>query len=246
MIATLQREYVACWLLAKDLPRIEGATDDPELQRLCRVVRENYKYPVDTVLITPNLEVVGHKNANEAMGESARDYVAFLRRGAALARGEPPPAETTEPPAADRHEHDPATETEFEPQSDLRKIVLTVARPTGTLLNVVTGKGGGQSPFSGFFEIDATACAGGGRLEIEVEVGGGKGAAVFELCSSTVDEQQNLMLMPVVKTPEVAPGGRAKIEHPLAEGAMLYLGVRGVGEKGATNAFRVRATLRGE
>jgi hypothetical protein len=47
-----------------------------------------------------------------------------------------------------------------------------------------------------------------------------------------VDEQQNLMLMPLEQTQQIAPGGRAKIEHAFAEGASLYLGIRGVGEKG--------------
>ncbi len=85
------------WVLAKDLDEISNATNDPDLKRLCGLVREHYKYPVDTVLISSELKVLGHKNVKHAMIGPVV-YEPFLRKGLGEDVVEPEVFATDRPP----------------------------------------------------------------------------------------------------------------------------------------------------
>ena len=56
MIAELRANFVNVWLLAKDLGAIAERSADPDVAKLCDLIRANYDYPVDCVLISAAAE----------------------------------------------------------------------------------------------------------------------------------------------------------------------------------------------
>ena len=91
-MATLRDEFVNAWVLAKELEGIAARSDDEDVALLCSRVREHYDYPVDSVLLAPDLRVLGHVNVHEPAGRDPALYLAFLRAGLAAARSESAPA----------------------------------------------------------------------------------------------------------------------------------------------------------
>jgi hypothetical protein len=228
VIALLRAEFVNTWLLARDLEAIAARSGDADVAQLCALVRENYGYPVDSVLITPDLRVVGHVNVNEAAAREASLYLSFLRRGLAAARGE----ELAEAPE----------EPEVHAESDYlgRTLVLTPDEPLGTLLDVVR-RGGFGEPNMKFFMIDATAFTDGGTLEISVRVGGANASGKFELCAAVEGG-----MSPVQTLAKVGPGETATLTHAFDAGALFGLAtMAGAGSvEGDTNAFLATVTVR--
>jgi hypothetical protein len=169
VLARLRGDFVTSWVLGQDLERIAARAGDPDLARLCTLLRENYGYPVDTVILTPELEVVEHLNANESEALWPDSYLAFLARGLALARGEALP--DTEPP----------TEPAAEPGRDLLR--PTPEKPTVSLLDLFRAGKTGEFALR-YVQLDLAAFPAGGELELEARVGAGTSAAKFELCAS--------------------------------------------------------------
>jgi hypothetical protein len=227
VLATLRDEFVNCWLLAKDLEKLAAASDDPDLKELCALVRENYGYPVDSVLVGPDLAVLGHVNVNAPEAMDPASYLAFLRRGLAAARGEPPP------PAV-ASVHDP------EPQPVLR---LTPQEPRATLLDVIRRRGLGQ-PSIRFFTLDASAFTGAGKLEVTVSVGTAEASGRFELCAAPPGNPETVV--PVETLESVAPGASGTMTFDFERGAQFMLTAM-PGPKAAegdVNAFQVCVTVR--
>lgn len=229
MIATLRRDFVNVWLLAKDLEAIAARAADADVATACKRIKENYKYPVDSVLLTPDLRVVGHVNVQDPSAIDPVAYRAWLRRGLAATRGEafaeePKPAPASRAAGAAAH----------------RGLVLTPDAPTGTVLDVVRRAAVGE-PGMKFFMIDATEFPGGGVLEIEVRVGTDKAAGRFELCTAVSGG-----MAPVRTTDKVAPGETAKLMHEFEVGARFGLAaMAGAGSAvGDTNAFLATITVR--
>ncbi len=74
---------MSAWVLARDLPALAEAADTPELRALYELLRANYTYPVDSIVISPDLEVMGQMDVSSAYQSP---YDGFLRE--ALADGE--------------------------------------------------------------------------------------------------------------------------------------------------------------
>ena len=68
------------WLLAKDLERIAAASENGDVKRLCRVLREEYLYPVSSHVLSIG-EGIEHLGALQATGmnTSVSAYLPFLR-----------------------------------------------------------------------------------------------------------------------------------------------------------------------
>jgi hypothetical protein len=74
-MATLKSEFVNCWTLLTE----KGET--PQGQLLMRRVRERYRFPVDSMIFTPDAEWVTAQNANvmkEHPDRKAEQYHEFL------------------------------------------------------------------------------------------------------------------------------------------------------------------------
>lgn len=228
MLARLREDYVTSWVLGQDLERIAAETEDPALRRLCTLLRENYGYPVDTVLVTPGLEVVGHLNANQPETLDPAHYGNFLARGLALARGETVPAPERSAPSGD-----PATEL-------LRP---TPAAPTASLLDVFRAGPAGE-PVLRYVTLDLSAFPEGGTLELEARVGSSGPAARFELCASVPGDPS---VTSAERTLErVGPGERATLTLAFEPGRAYGLAVQAAqgSAAGATSAFLATVTVR--
>lgn len=219
------------WLLAKDLESIAAASEDEDVRTLCRLVRESYDYPVDSVVISPELELLGHRNVHDPAIAEAAGYLAFLRE----ALGEAPAS----PPSDDGHGHEHGEEG----PSDARgTLVLTPQRPAASILDVfhvVPGDIGVT-----LFPLDLSAFPEGGTLEIDVRVGTAGGRGTFELLS--VDAAGGFAVA-VAQASGIAPGASGRIEHRFGgTGGALLLGARADPEdlEGGTNAFLAELVVR--
>ncbi len=238
MLALLGERYVNCWVLAKDLDRIAAGTDDPELKRLCRQVKDNYGYPVDSVLLSPGLEVLGHKNANESLFEGPSDYVAFLRRG--LGEEVPDPQHQHGPGlTGGGHDHDGGAGAGSLPDAP-PGLVLDADTQSGSLLDVFETTVPGHMRFR-MFEIDTTAFPNGGTLEIVVSVGTSQAVGTFELMRSTGE----MALTPVAQAVDVQPGTTATIVYSFSAGTRFVFGARGAAgqDEGLHNAFHAELSM---
>lgn len=225
MLTLLREGFVNSWVLAKELPEIAKRDGSPEIEQLCARIQENYAYPVDSVLIAPDLRVLGHINVNEVYGASP--YVQFLQRGLAAAKRPAIPL----PAQARSDDNKPP-----------RVLKLTPERPSTELLEVLTVHGFGKSSFR-YQPIDASAFPNGGVLEIEVRLGDAPLGAKFELCAPietapTGDDTGMLQSTGPVQQQALASGGRGTLTHTFRSGAHLALAVRPVlGNAGDTNAW---------
>lgn len=241
MLALLRQEFVNCWVLAKDLDAIAARDGSSEVATLCKRIKENYAYPVDSVLVGADLRVLGHVNAHD-IGEdpavsATAQYVEFLRKGLTAACREVATAIDAGGPAATRH---------LAP----RALVVTPEQPSTSLLDVVRCRGFGQ-PSLAYHPIDVNAFDG-GVLEIEVRVGREAIGVTFEICAVVelpgVDPatKQNLITMAPVQTTSVASDGSGKLEHTFKKSDRLGLVVKpGPGSsEGDANAFLATVKVR--
>ncbi|HEX6810059.1 MAG TPA: hypothetical protein VF384_00425 [Planctomycetota bacterium] len=228
MLALLREQFVNCWVLAKDLEAIAARDGSPEMKTLCMRLRENYGYPVDSVLVAPDLRVIGHVNAHDVHGDAV-GYVKFLRDGLA-AVGRTPVVADTAPKKA-------------EVAQRVRQVEVTPEKPSTSLLDVISCRGFGEPSFA-YYSIDTRAFDGGGVLEIEVRVGRAAPAVTFEVCAP-VAAGDGHAVQPV-QTESVASEGTAKLVHTFKKGDMLGLMVKpGPGSsEGDANAFLATVTVR--
>jgi hypothetical protein len=228
VIATLRQSFVNVWLLAKDLDDIAARSGDADVQTLCRLVRENYDYPVDSVLIAPDLRVVGHVNVHDPKAMQPAGYLAFLRAGLTAVHGAA---------AATRAVPEPAVAPE---RAGVRAVTLTPDAPTGTILDVILRRAFGAQSLT-YFPIDATAFENGGRIEIAVRVGGRSAAGKFELCAPVTGG------MAPVRVVQVTSDESATLVYEFSEGARFGLAaIPGAGSKeGDATAFLATVTVRG-
>lgn len=230
MLAELRANYVNAWVLARDLPKIAAGSGDPDVAELCALVQENYGYPVDSVLVSPALEFLGHVNVNEPTAFSPRAYVGFLKRGVALFHGEPVPAQ------------EPAFEEESgsAPPPLLR---LTPEKPTASVLDVLRAGAPGEYAIR-FHMLDLSAFPRGGTIELHARVGSGAAAGKFELCVPAPDFPD--MLTPAKSLARVERDQEGTLTLDFDAGGRFGLAVMAAEgtEAGLTNAFLASVSVR--
>ncbi|MEQ8767847.1 MAG: hypothetical protein RL885_28345 [Planctomycetota bacterium] len=215
-----------------------AASGDADLRRLCELVEENYGYPVDSVLVTPDLRVVGHKNVNDAMFEGATPYLGLLKRGLAMMRGEELSEEEPDP----GHSHG-VESTANEPRPPGASLELTPDHPSGELLDVMRAAAGGpMQRVPAFYPLDITGFEE-GTIEIRVSVGSSLASGTFQLCELIDDGRGHVYLQEVVSADDVPPVGKDKIVHRFQSGQSFQLAVLGTGDEGQVNAFRAEVTV---
>lgn len=226
------------WMLAKDLERVAAASDDPTLKRLCEMLREHYAYPVSSHVLT-----IGDGGPGSVRHEAAQDvmtgmtwgglgYVRFLLGPLGEDLSDWPQLDFSEAWYVDvegafdgdfealvvpGHEHHPPSERLA------GRLTLMPGTAPGTLLDVF------ESGRRTVHELDATAFAGGGTLEITVTVGGAEAAGSFLLFADGAPE-------PLAHAGPVLRGERGVVRLAFEEGAVLRLVATGAGE-GGVNAF---------
>lgn len=222
---TLRDGFVCAWVLARELDAIAAGTDDERLQRLCALLRENYDYPVDSVLLSPDLELLGHVNARGRVLHDASAYGEWLRRAAA---GDADAHDVFENVASAAGGLPPAT------------LVLGPDEPSGEVLDAVQQRPFG-TPSMRFYTFDVGAFADGGEVVVEVRVGRGVAALRFELHVLSAGDALD-------RLDAVEPNDTGRLRGAFAAGQRLVLLVRPGPHavEGDGNAFvaQVRATAR--
>ena len=85
---TLKEDFVNAWVLGKDLAkRAESAAEagDEDLAELFQMLATHYSYPVDSLAISPALELLGQHSVEQVFEDRGAGYPRFLE--AALAEG---------------------------------------------------------------------------------------------------------------------------------------------------------------
>jgi hypothetical protein len=227
VIRTLASDYVNAWVLAKDLDAIAQRSGDEDIADLCAKLKENYGYPVDSVLVTPDLRVVGHVNVNQPEALLPELYARFLRRGLAAARGEELPPEPMEEPGVP-----PAP-----------PLWLTPEKPEGTVLDLVRVAKPGSFDMR-LFPLDASAFTGPGEISIDVRLGTAEATGTFELCVTFPEAPE--MMAPVQTLERLGPGQGGTLTHAFERGALFGLVVKGDSgqTEGTANAFLAKIRVR--
>jgi hypothetical protein len=74
----LREDFVTCWVLAKDLPRLAEEAAEPAARALAALAHEEYLYPVDSQVYSPEGELLDHVCANDLFADPERRYHALL------------------------------------------------------------------------------------------------------------------------------------------------------------------------
>ncbi len=78
VLERLKRDFVCTWVLAKHLPTIAEGAEDPFVRRVAKTSHENYLYPVDSQVLSPEGELLDHVCANDKERASAEQYLVLL------------------------------------------------------------------------------------------------------------------------------------------------------------------------
>ena len=216
----MKDEFINCWLLAKDLSRIAKQSGDPDIEKLCRLIKDNYKYPVDSVLISHDLSVFGHVNVNKNIEILMPDgYLKFLSDGLGNI------GKTTEV-AENRQAEDSkkiADTAKTKPKRPVG-VKLTRADPEASLLEVA--RSNGLNPGMTFYPVDIRDFADGGTIEIEARLGGGETTVQCELCAPHPQNPQ--FSVPVESISSLKPGETKTISYKFKENQNLIFVVKGM------------------
>ncbi len=80
-MAQLRKEFVNAGVLARDLAELGADVEEGDLGKLQKILRENYSYPVDSLLISPDLDVLAQLSISEFFEQGLVGYEGFLAKG---------------------------------------------------------------------------------------------------------------------------------------------------------------------
>lgn len=231
-IKFLNENFVNTWVLNINIKRLRDAKSIDEMPPLTQTIVGAWKRlsPVDCLIISPALELMGRQPVNELSRHNrhkrAEHYRLFLIESLAGKRpglGEKDPTRL----------------------ANSRNISLNPMQPSIEILDTF------QIPESGsqdhtVIEIDATAFENGGILTIDIQVGRTAPVGSFDLFDGNSEPRTE-------GTPEEAlahawgiqPSETGAITHRFDKGQVFQLKATGgwVDEKGSINAFRARISI---
>ena len=232
-IKFLNENFVNTWVLNIDIKRLRDAKGIDEMSPLTQTIVRAWKKlsPVDCLVISPELELMGRQPVNELSRHNrhkrAKHYRLFLVESLAGKR-------------PGLGEKDPA------PLSSSRNISLDPTQPSIEILDTFQTPAAGSQDYT-VVTIDATAFENGGILTIDIQVGRANPVGSFDLFDGNSE-------LPTEGTPEgalanawgVQPGETRTITYRFDKGQVFQLRATGgwVGEKGSINTFRARISIR--
>lgn len=178
--------------------------------------------PVDCLVISPELELMGRQPINELYNESRKrglryteGYLMFLVESL---EGEQP---------------------------GLGNVILNNEQPLQEVLDIF------RTPMVGYHDytvvvIDARAFEDGGTLTIDIEVGRAEGEGSFFLFDGTSElSKEKVPKGTLAKAWLISPGDTGQITHHFDHGKMFKLGASGRwdNKKGTVNAFQARISV---
>ena len=232
IIKFLNENFINTWIRNIDLRRMHDPVGFDGISPLARTIISNKwrRGPVDTWVISPELEAIGHVAVNEYLDNNRREdgtlesenYLLFLADALA---GKLPGFGNT---------------------------VLTPEQPTQRILDVVRTPEYGHQDYT-VVVIDTTAFENGGTLIIDIEVGSEKAFGAFHL----LDADHKLTFDAARKRPELimlekshdigwyGPCETGQMTHRFERGQIFKLVALGwpSNEKGTINAFQARISV---
>ena len=232
IIEFLNENFINTWIRNIDLRRMRDTIGFDGISPLARTIVSNkwWRGPVDTWVISPELEAIGHVAVNDYLGNNRRDdgtvesenYLLFLADS--LARKLP----------------------------GLGNIVLTSEHPSHQILDVFRTPEYGHQDYT-VVVIDTTAFENGGTLSIDIEVGSEKAFGAFHL----LDADHKLTFDAARKRPELIllekshdigwydPCETGRMTHRFERGQIFKLVALGwpSNEKEGINAFHAKISV---
>ena len=231
IIEFLNESFISTWIRNADLRRLRDANGFGGMPPLARTIVRNkwWRGPVDTWIISPELEAIGHVAVNEYLGDNRREdgtlesqnYHLFLVNSL---KGKLPGFGNT---------------------------VLNPEQPSQTILDAFRAAEYGHQDYT-VTVIDATAFENGGTLIINLEVGNGKSGGVFHLlgadCKLIFDPDHKYPTRPLferaIDTVWGDPDEIVQMTHHFERGQFFKLvATAWTSEKGSVNAFRAKISV---
>ena len=90
VIKLLNTKFVNTWVLLKDLSKFQDGTKEDDATALAAKLQEHFVYPVDPLILTPELEFIQHLPTNEftksfPRSERRSEYLKWLKSSLAQA-----------------------------------------------------------------------------------------------------------------------------------------------------------------
>ena len=248
-IAFLNENFINTWVSNVELERTpnkqafmairrqQGFKPFDRMHPLAQAIMKGWKKrsPSDSLVISPELELMGRQPVNEISGDWAEGYLTFLKESLA---GEYPGL----------RERPQSTNWETLVESgavavDGLSVVLTGEKSKYEILSVFRTKAGSQDYT--VVEIDATAFESGGVLTIDIWVGDAEVAGSFDLFagdSQPVPEfvSENAL----ASATDIPPNERKIIKYSFDRGRVFKLQATGnSSEKGEINGFLAKISI---
>ena len=228
-IEFLNENFINTWVLNTDMKRLRDANTLDDLPPLTQIIVQGWKRlsPVDCLLISPELELMGRQPVNELpLRNKAKQYRLFLSE--ALVGKRPGVGESTRSPV-----------------SSSRGVVLDRIQPSVEVLDTFRYAAAPQD--ATVIRIDTTTFENGGTLTIAIQVGRADLVGSFDLfrdgsALQTEGTPQNAL----AQAWGIQPGETETITHRFDKGQVFQLRATGgwVNPEGGINAFRAQISVR--
>ena len=212
-------------VLRRDLSELVARSDRDRVSVFAETLNDNYVYPVDIQVLSPDAEAIMHQPENKLHHrKQPQRYLTLLE---AAAKGEV--VNTTS---------EKSSNLMPELDSSSRKELMEV-------MNVFRGPGDGYQDYTPV-EIDTTSFEQGGTLIIDIQVGAGEAVGSFDLFDGDAElPTEGFPDDALASEWDIPPGDTGQIRHQFASGQRFKLGATGnwFCEKGSTNAFLVKISV---
>ena len=231
-IKFLNENFVNTWVLNTDMKRLRDAKGIDEMPLLIQTIVRAWKRhsPVDCLVISPELELMGRQPVNELSrhrrDKRAEHYRLFLVESLAGKR-----------PGLG--------EKDLVALSSSLNVVLDRMQPSIVVLDTFRTPAADSQDYT-VVKIDATAFENGGTLTIDIQVGRAALIGSFDLFDGNSElPTESISEGALAQAWGIQPGETGKITYPFAKGQIFQLRATGgwVGEKESTNAFRARISI---
>lgn len=231
-IKFLNENFVNTWVLNIDIKRLRDAKSIDEMPPLTQTIVGAWKRlsPVDSLVISPALELMGRQPINELSRHNrhkrAEHYRLFLIESLAGKRpglGEKDPIRL----------------------ASSRNISLNPMQPSIEILDTFQIPETVSQDYT-VVEIDATAFENGGILTIDIQVGRTAPVGSFDLFNDNNESStEGMPERALAHAWGIQPGATGTITHRFDKGQVFQLKATGgwVDEKGSINAFRARISI---
>lgn len=224
VIKTLNEKFVNTWVLLRELPELIGGAKGEAVSLIAKEMKRHYTDSVDILALTPDAEVIMHQPEMALpYRNQAQAYLSVLQHSIDAFEGKR--IRVGKGSRLDRNPISLGTEL---------MEVLQVFRASGT-----------DTPNYTVVEIDTTPFERGGILHIEIQVGAGEAAGMFELFDADAEiPTSNDADEALDGAWNVLPGGIGHIFHDFRRGRRFKLIATGSGNQAnCTNAFLARVSV---